>query len=237
MTTVATARTRPAGGKVLSKRSRQVWRTLHFVAMGIYLTGVLGSIALLLLSPAGSAPALRMWAHSLAGWFDFVLIIPGNVLTLITGIWLSWRTKWELGKHWWIFVKLVVNVGLMTFGALVLRTHAHSRAVHDATQSGDLSFLTSPDYLELRARYLWLTVAVAVVLIAVIWISVTKPWGKAPPGVGVAVGGVLGFTLGTMVSYALFRGPAGPWMLPLGAAGLIVGVGVQLWRRRARPAG
>lgn len=228
MTTAApvTTRRRPLG-----KQSRQAWLTLHFICMGWYLSGLIGTVALLLLGPAGGELRRRLWTHYLGGLFDYFLIIPGTLGTLATGLWLSWRTKWGVTKHWWIIVKLIANVGLMTFGALVLRTYAHSYLVSAGTRAGSLDFLETPAYASLRGGYLWLSIGATLVVLVVVYVSVVKPWGKAPAWSAWLVAGTLGYTLGVLISFVLFRGPAGPAMLPLGGGGILAGLAVRWWRR------
>src|SRR5579864_9461332 len=52
-------------------------------------------------------------------WTIWVIIIPFALSSLLTGLILALGTKWGLFKHYWIFVKFLIN----TLGTILLLLH------------------------------------------------------------------------------------------------------------------
>lgn len=213
----------------MSKSTRQWWLVGHFLGMGVYLAGVLGVLVLMLV---GGTPAERAQAHYLAGWLDWVLIIPGTHLVLITGIVLAWRTRYTLRGHWWIVSKLVVNVALIAFGGIVMRQWAHSRELGSYLRTDDAAILTSPEYLGDVVAFRVALVVIAVSLAAIVAISVIKPWGRAGASSRHVVAATLGCLVGVDASFGVASQPEGPTLQVLFAvAGTVVGLAISLLSR------
>src|SRR5215218_6835993 len=95
---------------IMAPRLRKFTLTAH-VAFSV---GWLGAVAgFLALSVAGltSQDAQTVRATYLAmeatGWF---VLVPFSLASLLTGVAQSLGTKWGLFRHYWVLVKLLINV-------------------------------------------------------------------------------------------------------------------------------
>jgi hypothetical protein len=109
-----------------------------------------------------------------AGW---PVLIPLALASLLTGLVQSLGTKWGLFRHYWILVKLVINVVAIMGLRLYMQTLSFIAGVAAETTSsgGDLSGLRSPSPL-IHAGLGMLLLLVAVTL------SVYKPRGMTRYG-------------------------------------------------------
>jgi len=126
-------------------------------------------------------------AHSFMHIFDLALIIPGAVGVVITGIVLSVRTHWGLTKHYWIIAKEIISFVLIVSGGVL------NIWVQDAisiTAQEHLDSLSNPGYIHDRLMLLLFGACQLILLLAVIFISVKKPWGKRKNSPNASGGGV-----------------------------------------------
>jgi len=109
-----------------------------------------------------------------AGW---AVLVPLSFASLLTGLAQSLGTKWGLFRHYWIQVKLVINVIATIVLLLYMQTLGYLAGVAAQAPSsgGDLSGLRSPSPL-IHAGLGMLLLLVAVTL------SVYKPQGMTRYG-------------------------------------------------------
>ena len=109
-----------------------------------------------------------------AGWF---VLIPLSLASLLTGLVQSLGTKWGLIRHYWILVKLVINVLATIVLLLYMQTlrYLADVAAQTTLSSGDLRLLRSPSPV-LHAGFGMLLLLVAATL------SVYKPRGMTRYG-------------------------------------------------------
>ncbi len=146
--------------------------TAHIVSS----VGWLGAVAVLLaLSVVGltsqDAQVVRAvyLAMEPAGWS---VLIPLSLASLLTGLVQSLGTRWGLFRHYWILVKLVINVVAIVVLLLYMQTLGYLAGVAAQTPSsgGDLSGLRSPSPLIHAGLGLLLLIVAAT-------LSVYKPRG------------------------------------------------------------
>ena len=78
-------------------------------------------------------------AMEAAGWS---ILIPLALASLLTGLVQSLGTRWGLFRHYWIIVKLVINVVAVV--VLLMYTQTLSYLAGEASSGGTLSALRSP---------------------------------------------------------------------------------------------
>ncbi|MFV0590356.1 MAG: DUF2269 family protein [Draconibacterium sp.] len=118
-------------------------------------------------------------AHFLSNILDFIdvwfIIIGANgllVTGLIYGIW----TKWGFFKHTWITIKWIILAFQIVFGTFVLGYWVSANLEMAESMKNDIQFY--PDFFK-NLQYLgWGGSLQMILLIAVILISVYKPWKK-----------------------------------------------------------
>jgi hypothetical protein len=103
------------------------------------------------------------------------LVPPVALVSLITGLVLGLGTRWTVLGHYWVLVKLGINVSLIVAGHQLfkswLRTQA-SAALHDPTH------LQGPRTLS-AVLVAGLITALGLLVTATV-VSVHKPWGRTP---------------------------------------------------------
>jgi hypothetical protein len=107
------------------------------------------------------------------GWF---VLVPLSFASLLTGLVQSLGTRWGLFRHYWVVVKLGMNVFATTILLLYMRTLSYlADLATEAGSSGDLASLRSPSPVVHAAG------ALALLLVAVT-LSVYKPRGMTRYG-------------------------------------------------------
>ena len=109
-----------------------------------------------------------------AGWS---VLVPLSLASLLTGLVQSLGTKWGLFRHYWVLVKLLINIAAIIVLLLYMQTLSYLAdvAAETTASSSDLSVLRSP-YPVLHAGVGLLLLLVAATL------SVYKPRGMTRYG-------------------------------------------------------
>jgi uncharacterized membrane protein len=107
---------------------------------------------------------------------DDFIIIPAALGALLTGILLCWLTNWGFFKFNWIIFKLVITIAQILFGTFFLGPWTNG-AVAIAGAERVLA-LQNTAYLHFRQMSNYFGAVQILLLFAVIFISVLKPWGK-----------------------------------------------------------
>jgi uncharacterized membrane protein len=103
-----------------------------------------------------------------------VVVVPGAFGCLLTGLAYSLLTQWGFVRHGWIVLKWVVTVAAIVFGTVCLGPW-ETRMMEISGRLG-LGALTDAAYLESEhLNLVWGALQVAI-LVAVIFISIFKPW-------------------------------------------------------------
>lgn len=157
---------------IMSPRLNRLMLTTHIsVSVGWF-----GAVAVfLVLAITGLSTANAQLSRSaylameLSGWF---VIVPFCVASLITGLIQSIGTKWGLLRHYWIVVKLILT--LFATVALLL----HMKPISDLSLAASSSLDFTRALPDLKVQILANAGAAFLLLLAIITISVFKPWGK-----------------------------------------------------------
>lgn len=160
----------PAGVKWL--------KALHLLFVCMWVGGALGILCVQnLLAPRGA----ELYGADLASkLIDDLVVIPGAMGSLATGLLYSLFTPWGFFKHRWVAVKWGITVYGILFGTFFLGPWLNSLP----PVSGELGAGALDNYAYMRARLLnsaWGGFQVCTLLFA-LFISVLKPWRRAPDG-------------------------------------------------------
>jgi hypothetical protein len=99
-------------------------------------------------------------------------LLAVGLLSLTSGVVLSWWSKWGLVRYWWVSVKLALNIVLTALVPLALRP-----AVGDAVDRAQRFSSTGAGDLAVGHLVFPPVVSPAALLVAVA-LSVFKPWGQ-----------------------------------------------------------
>lgn len=157
-------------------------KAAHLLFAGLWVGGALG--VLVIQNGGGAAEALA-GRDMAARLVDDLVVIPGAVGSLFTGLIYSLFTPWGFFKHRWVTVKWFVTLYGVLFGTFFLGPWLNSLGpVSARLGAGALG-----DYGYMRARDLntfWGGVQLALLLFA-LFISTLKPWRRSAPGDGAKI--------------------------------------------------
>jgi hypothetical protein len=106
---------------------------------------------------------------------DFV-VIPAANASLLTGALLSGLTVWGFFKFYWVIVKWVATVVLITFGTFWLGPWTNAMTAISDTER--LKALTNPLFMFDIKGVIIGGLIQTLCLLAIIAISIIKPWGR-----------------------------------------------------------
>lgn len=107
---------------------------------------------------------------------DNLLVIPGAILTVITGIVYGAFTNWGFFKHRWIIVKWILSIFVIIIGTFYFNPKTN-RCLEIADQMRDGAFNNSELISNTEIGFYGTFGQVAILVFLVI-ISVFKPWKK-----------------------------------------------------------
>jgi len=127
---------------------RKLSLMVHITSSVGWLGAVGCSLALALagvLSPDDEVVRASYLALEVIAW---LVLVPFSVASLVTGVVQSLGTKWGLFRHYWVVIKLLMNVGASIVLLVYTQTLADLADLASTLPSGsDLSELRSPSPL------------------------------------------------------------------------------------------
>lgn len=161
--------------KPIGARSTHWLKTGHIVLASLWLGGATSIVAMSVGLEASNGG--QLFGQDLAmKLVDDFLIIPAAIGTLITGLLYSILTKWGFFKHAWVIVKWVITLVAIIVGTFFLGPWLNSLPPISSAQG--LEALVDPIYQQNKTLNLWFAGLQVMSLLAAIWLSVFKPWGK-----------------------------------------------------------
>jgi hypothetical protein len=124
---------------------RKLALTAHVICSVGWLGAVVCSLVLALagvLSPDPEVVRASYLALDVIGWF---VLIPLSVASLVTGVVQSLGTRWGLFRHYWVLMKLAMNLAAVVVLLLYTQTLGYLADLAASRPSGaELSELRSP---------------------------------------------------------------------------------------------
>ncbi|WP_156448514.1 hypothetical protein [Mycobacterium sp. NAZ190054] len=160
----------------LRPRPRKALVAAHAVAaaawVGIGVTLVAMAVVAMATDDVSAAHAI----YEMMATFDVTLLPWANFATVLTGLALSFATKWGLIRHYWVIAKAVVAVGIlvMAFGFL----HDELEGVVDQTAALAATGGTAAQPWGGAGVVLWGFVCAGLGLVAAMLLSLYKPGGR-----------------------------------------------------------
>jgi hypothetical protein len=147
----------------LGRNGRRAVLTAHILTA----CGWFGMAVLVALAPIAAArtadTVLASGLHRLVGTAVWVTV-PTGLGALATGVVLGLGTTWGVVRHWWVVVKLVINLAIVLTDVALVRVVAHT------------AFTTGSAPVPLYGS----TIAHVVLLAGATALSVYKPGGRTP---------------------------------------------------------
>ena len=143
----------------------------HLLFMAVWLGSVVCSLALNVVALKATDPQLLNNIYTLTETLDNYVVRTGAAGSLLTGLLLAWLTQWGLLRFYWIIAKEITTIGIIILDQVIIRWNATAIALTAA--QGD-----NPAYLNVRNLLLIGIVVRLILLLAIIVISIFKPWGQ-----------------------------------------------------------
>ncbi len=161
----------------LTPLGRKWTLSIHLIFVGLWFGAAIAMVLLIALRPPSFESAESLVVHcNCVKIIDDYMIIASAGGSLVTGLFLSWKTKWGFFQWYWIVFKIAATVGLVCFGALFLGPWINKTA--EVAAKLGLQAFDSPAYQSANSKALIFGVLQIGLLATVIVISVFKPWGR-----------------------------------------------------------
>lgn len=160
--------------KKISPKGMKILKTVHLLSSMMWTVGVISLAVVGFITPE-SGDELHMML-SVNRHIDDTLVIPGAIITIITALIYGICTNWGFFKHTWMTVKWLAAMAVTIAGTFYFNVKME-RCAEIAALSRDTA-LTSPELLGNMQITLTGTCFQAAVLVALVVISVFKPWKK-----------------------------------------------------------
>ena len=153
-------------------RLRRTVLVAHIAAAGAWIgiDVVLGVLVVTAMT-TGSV-ATEALAYQALGLFATWPLVVAGLLTLATGVTLGLGTRFGLVRYWWVLVKLVMNVILVTLVLVALRP-----GIADAVRHGEALAAGGTSDVAVDTM-IFPPVVSLLALTAATVLSVFKPWGR-----------------------------------------------------------
>ena len=149
---------------------------LHIISSVGWIGAIAGFLALAVTGLSGRDAQMVRAVYMAMVPITWIIIVPLAFASLLTGLLLSLGTKWGLFRHYWVLVKLLIN--LLSIIILLLHTQI-------IRQVADAAAKTAFSGADLRGSRIQLVVAATAALLALVTatvLSVYKPRGMTPYG-------------------------------------------------------
>lgn len=161
--------------KKLSPRGLKYLKILHLISAIMWIGGAISMVAILYLILPTTPDGYYIRSLSVK-LIDDLLVIPGAIGILITGIIYGIWSNWGFFKHMWIIVKWVITIVLVIFGTFVLGEWINGNVYN---QEAIGNYISNHEIFvhNVGQSIFWGSIQ-TVCLFVVVWISVIKPWKK-----------------------------------------------------------
>jgi len=136
----------------------------------------MGAAACLVLMASPGRDVDIAGASALATRIDDWVLVPAATLVLVTGVLYGLFTRWGFVRFDWVVVKWLGSLGSVAFGAFFLGPWIETMAARSA-ELGALAY-SDATFEAARARVFAFGLAQIVLLIALVGVSIYKPWGR-----------------------------------------------------------
>lgn len=162
----------------LPPRQLRWLKVLHLICVSCWLGGAVSLLLLYFLKSDIDDGQVLLGINQSIHHVDMaVVVIPGAIGCLITGLAYSTLSNWGFFKQRWLLVKWIITVSAILFGTFFLGPW-ETTMMNISAELG-LAALTDKEYLYNQRMNLWFGTLQCVVLLFTVWISVFKPWRSA----------------------------------------------------------
>jgi hypothetical protein len=160
----------------MTPRLRKLTLTAHVTFSIGWLGAVLAYLALAIAGLTSQDPQMVRAAYLAMEFIGWFVIVPVSLAALLTGLFQSLSTEWDLFRYYWISVKFLLTVA----ATIVLLLHMPT--VSRMSRIAATTTLPIANSGVLRLQLVLHAAGGILVLLAATTLSVFKPWGLTPFG-------------------------------------------------------
>lgn len=161
--------------KKLSAKGQRWLKTVHIFFACLWIGGAFGLILMILFTNAEDGMELY-GIHVSMEFIDYIIIAPGGIGSLLTGLVYSLFTNWGWFKHRWIIVKWCINLYGAILGTFWLGPWLNKMV--DIVHSDGMDALTDIAYLYNKTMSLSFGFFQLLTMLFALYLSVHKPWKR-----------------------------------------------------------
>ncbi|MBW4458113.1 MAG: hypothetical protein KME55_38945 [Nostoc indistinguendum CM1-VF10] len=153
------------------------WLLFGHVASGSLWFGVALAMVLMTIANLNTSNGDELYAvNAMVKLLDDFVIIPMAITSALTGTLLCWLTVWGFFKFYWVITKWITTTALIVFGTFWLGPWTNSMTA--ISESERVKALINPLFM-FNTQGVIVGGAIQVIcLLAIISISIVKPWGR-----------------------------------------------------------
>lgn len=160
--------------KILTPKEMKLLKVFHLIFIMMWTIGVI-TMGLLYWRPSANSLEF-LYNQTTALFIDYALVIPGAILSVITGLIYGFKTKWGFFKHRWLVVKWIAGISIILIGTFGLHPLA-LEIISEATPNANEAICFPSDYFGIKQEIVNIMALLqGLGLIFLIWVSVVKPW-------------------------------------------------------------
>jgi uncharacterized membrane protein len=164
--------------KKLTARGLRWLKGFHLIAVSCWIGGAVALLSLYFLKLGITDGRVLYGINKGLHHVDMtIVVIPGAVGSLLTGLCYSIFSKWGFFRHTWLTVKWLVTVTAIIFGTFFLGPW--ETAMMEISGRLGAAALHDPAYLYNQMMNVAFGTIQVLVLITTIFISIIKPWKPA----------------------------------------------------------
>ena len=160
--------------KIPPKNLRWI-KVLHLICVSCWIGGAVSLLLLYFLKSDIDNGAVLYGINQSIHHVDMaVVVIPGAIGCLLTGLAYSTLSNWGFFRQRWIIIKWIITISAIFFGTFFLGPW--ETAMMNISGELGLASLADQEYLYNQRMNLWFGTLQCLVLLLTVWISVFKPW-------------------------------------------------------------
>ncbi|NTV06788.1 MAG: hypothetical protein HGA59_09840 [Chlorobiaceae bacterium] len=161
--------------KKLSAKGVKWLKGFHLIAVASWIGGAVSLLAMYFLKEGVTDGRVLYGINQSIHHVDMtIVVVPGAIGSLLTGLLYSIFTHWGFFKHNWLTFKWIVTVTAIVFGTIFLGPW--ETAMMEISGKIGIASLTDQAYLYNQQMNLMFGTLQVMVLIITVFVSILKPW-------------------------------------------------------------